>query len=92
MAAYDAKSINILFSEHIRAARALLQWSQRTLSDKSNVSLTTIKRLEPMSGPLSANKVTISALKQALENGGVQFIEENGGGPGVRLIRRVSTK
>jgi ribosome-binding protein aMBF1 (putative translation factor) len=89
-ASNDAESLTILTSEHIRAGRALLQWDQKTLAEKSNVSVATIKRLEPLSGPLKANRVTIAALKQAFEAGGVQFLPENGGGPGVRLARRLS--
>jgi ribosome-binding protein aMBF1 (putative translation factor) len=88
MASNDASGIIILTSEHIRAARALLQWDQNTLAEKSNVSVATIKRLEPKPGPLKANKVTIAALKHALESAGIEFIPENGGGPGVRMARR----
>jgi hypothetical protein len=32
--------------------------------------------------------VNNAAVRSALENGGVEFIEENGGGPGVRLRKR----
>lgn len=87
-ASNDTRGITFLTSEQLRAARALLQWDQKTLAAKSEVSIATIKRLEPLSGPLKANKVTIAALKNALEAGGVEFIPENGGGPGVRMIRR----
>jgi hypothetical protein len=31
-----------------------------------------------------------SAIRRALENAGVELIEENGGGPGVRLKRHLS--
>lgn len=91
MGAYDAKSLIILTSEHIRAARALLQWDQKTLANMSNVSVATIKRLEPHSGALKSNKVTVEALRNAFETAGVEFIPENGGGPGVRLARRKQT-
>ncbi|GLS32785.1 hypothetical protein GCM10007937_44950 [Mesorhizobium albiziae] len=60
----------------------------KTLAEKSKVSIATIKRLEPLSGTLRANKVTIEALQRALEVAGVEFIPENGGGAGVLLIRR----
>lgn len=56
------------------------------MAEKSKVSVPTIKRLEPISGPIKANKVTIDALQRALEQAGVEFIPENGGGVGVRLI------
>jgi hypothetical protein len=39
-----------------------------------------------------AHRSTTAALKKALEAGGVEFIEENGGGPGVRLRKRLPKK
>ena len=78
----------VLTSELIRAARALLRWEQRDLAGESSVSLPTIKRLEAKPGPLSAHVTTVLALKRALESGGVEFIEENGGGPGVRFAKK----
>jgi transcriptional regulator with XRE-family HTH domain len=77
-----------LSSELIRAARALLRWEQRDLAKASSVSLPTIKRLESRRGPLGAHVSTVAALRKALESGGVDFIDENGGGPGVRLRER----
>ncbi|MER8381516.1 transcriptional regulator [Mesorhizobium sp. M0923] len=82
----------MITSEQLRAARALLQWDQKALAAKSKVSVATIKRLEPLAGMLKANQVTIEALKRALEAGGVEFIPENGGGPGVRLARPLESK
>ncbi|RVC63790.1 transcriptional regulator [Mesorhizobium sp.] len=79
----------MLTSEQLRAARALLQWDQKRLALASKVSTATIKRLEPLSGPLRANQVTVEALRRALEAAGVEFIPENGGGPGVRLVHRL---
>ena len=75
----------MLTSEQIRAARALLRWEQKDLASASGVSLPTIKRLEAKPGPLNAHGPTINALRSALLDAGVQFISENGGGPGVRL-------
>ena len=74
-----------LTSELIRAARALLRWDQRQLAGASSVSLPTIKRLESKPGVLQAHAPTVAALVAALEAAGVEFIDENGGGPGVRL-------
>ena len=74
-------------SEVIRAARALLRWDQRDLADASLVSLPSIKRLESKPGPLAAHPATLAAIKRALESAGVEFIDENGGGPGVRLSK-----
>jgi len=72
-------------SELIRAARALLRWEQRQLAEASSVSLPTVKRLEAKPGVLAAHAPTIAALVHALEAAGVEFIDENGGGAGVRL-------
>ncbi len=75
----------LLSSELIRAARALLRWEQRDLAHASAVSLPTIKRLESKPGAMAAHGSTIAALRKALERGGIEFIDENGGGPGVRF-------
>ena len=74
-----------LTSEQVRAARALLRWEQRDLAEASGVSLPSVKRLETQPGPLAAQERTIVELRKALERAGVEFIAENGGGPGVRL-------
>jgi transcriptional regulator with XRE-family HTH domain len=75
----------LITSEQVRAARALLRWEQRDLAEASGVSLPSVKRLETQPGALAAQQKTIVELRNALENAGVEFIAENGGGPGVRL-------
>ena len=80
--------MTILKSEVIRAARALLRWEQRDLAEASSISLPTIKRLESKPGILEAHTSTVAALTRAFENAGIEFIDENGGGPGVRLRKR----
>lgn len=71
--------------EQVKAARALLRWSQTDLAEASSVSLPTIKRLEASTGEMGGRTVTLDAIRAALEAAGVQFIPENGGGAGVRL-------
>lgn len=71
--------------EQVKAARALLRWSQNDLADMSKISIPTIKRLEAGSGPIGGRDETIAAIRTALEVAGVEFIAENGGGAGVRL-------
>ena len=39
-----------------------------------------------------ARMSTVAALKRALKGAGVEFIDENGGGPGVRLRKRQQKK
>jgi hypothetical protein len=77
-----------LTGEHMRAARALLNWSQVKLARASGVSLPTIKRLEVMSGTISANTMTVEAIRKAIVDAGVDLIEEDGGGAGARLRQR----
>ena len=76
-------------SEQIRAARALLRWEQKHLALASKVSLPSIKRLERQPGTLAAQERTVAALVDALERAGAMFLEENGGGPGVRLNKGI---
>jgi len=84
--------MTVLTSEVIRAARALLRWDQSNLAKASSISLPTIKHLESKPGALEAHTSTVAALTCALENAGIQFIDENGGGPGVRLRKRQRAK
>jgi predicted transcriptional regulator len=82
----------VLSASQIRAARALLEWSQGDLVRESGLSLTTIRRMEDTSiGPGKSSAENVSAVQRALETAGVQFIPENGGGAGVRLAQRSSS-
>jgi transcriptional regulator with XRE-family HTH domain len=76
--------------EQIKAARALLGWSQNDLANASGVSIPTVKRLEAASGTIGGRAETGAALQKALETAGIEFIPENGGGAGVRLRNRQS--
>lgn len=69
----------------VKAARALLAWSQGDLAKASGVSEPTIKRLEAGDGDLGGRASTVDAIRSALVAAGVEFIPENGGGAGVRL-------
>jgi hypothetical protein len=65
-------------------ARAALQLGVRDLASAAAVSTNTITRFER--GENLHNRTT-QAIRTALEAAGVEFIPENGGGPGVRLRR-----
>jgi len=82
------KSILKVSIRQIQAARALLDWSQNQLALAAQISLPTIKRLEAQDGLLGGRDDTGSKIRIALERGGVEFIDENGGGAGVRLKSR----
>jgi hypothetical protein len=81
-----------LTSAQIRAARALLRWSAEDLARESTLGVTTIRRAELAEGQTSMTTANDSALRRTLEAAGVEFIEENGGGPGVRLRNRQGKK
>jgi transcriptional regulator with XRE-family HTH domain len=76
----------------VKAARALLGWSQADLAKHSGVSEPTIARLESADGELGGRGDTVRKIHAALDASGVEFIEENGGGPGVRLRKRIHKK
>jgi transcriptional regulator with XRE-family HTH domain len=87
-----SKSILKVSIRQIKAARALLDWSQEQLASEADVSVPTIKRLEAQDGPLGGRSETGDKIRAALQAAGIEFIDENGGGPGVRLRRRPQRK
>lgn len=70
--------------QQIRGARAMLGLTQKQLADASGVSEMSVKNIERGSTP-DPRVSTMLAMKKSLESAGVEFIPENGGGPGVRL-------
>ena len=72
-------------SAQIRAARGLLNWTVRDLADQSGVHRNTVTRIETEATGSGHSSV---AIRTALETAGVEFIAENGGGPGVRLRKQ----
>src|SRR5437762_13676447 len=77
-----------LTSSQIRAARALLRWRAEDLARASTVGVATIRRAELAESDTSMTTPNDMAVRRALEAAGVEFIDENGGGPGVRLRKR----
>jgi transcriptional regulator with XRE-family HTH domain len=74
-----------LTSAQIRAARSLIRWSAEDLAARSSLSVATIRRAELTDDETSMTAANDLAVRRALEAAGVEFIDENGGGPGVRL-------
>jgi predicted transcriptional regulator len=66
-----------------RAARGLIDWSQSDLAQHAGVGIVTIRQLE--ADVHAPRRSTLDVVRRALEAAGVEFIAENGGGPGVRL-------
>ena len=81
-----------LTGSQIRAARALLKWSAEDLARESTLGVNTVRRAEVAEAATSLTAANNLALRNALENAGVEFIDANGGGPGVRLRENKSGK
>jgi transcriptional regulator with XRE-family HTH domain len=78
----------IIVPAQIRAARALLGWSQERLAVKASVALTTIRDVENQRRSMSAPNV--SRICAALQNAGIRFLPSSGtGGPGVALRKKL---
>jgi hypothetical protein len=74
-----------LTSGQIRAARAFLRWTAEDLAHSSALSVATIRRAELTEEATMMTTANDLAVRRALEAAGVEFIDANGGGPGVRL-------
>jgi transcriptional regulator with XRE-family HTH domain len=64
-------------------ARAALNWTVRDLADAAGLHRNTITNIEV--GRYGGDPETLSLIESILRRAGVEFIDENGGGPGVRL-------
>lgn len=72
-----------------KAARALAGITQPQLASAAGVGLSTVVDFERARRQVASE--TIGSLRRALEIAGIEFIDENGGGPGVRLRRPMSS-
>lgn len=67
----------------IRAARALLGWSQQQLADAAIVSLNALIRLER--GQVDSRMSTVNAVTRALTKAGIEFPSDERS-EGVRIV------
>jgi DNA-binding XRE family transcriptional regulator len=86
----STKNVDTLAPNQCKAARALLDLTQSELADAALLGLSTIVDFEKERREVST--VAIRAIRHALTTHGVEFIDENGGGPGVRLRKRHQKK
>ena len=77
-------------SAQVRMARAALNWTVRDLAEATHLHRNTITNIE--TGRYVGDAATLSAIEGVLRQAGVEFIDENGGGPGVRLRKRQQKK
>jgi len=75
----------MLTGAQIRAARAIIRWTVEDLAKAAKVGFQTVRRGEATDGPVKMMTNNEAAIRAALEAAGVEFIDANGGGPGVRL-------
>ena len=68
-----------------RAARALLELNQSNLAKNAGLGLSTIVDFEK--GRRLVSSEAVKAIEKAFRRSGIEFIEENGGGAGVRLSK-----
>jgi transcriptional regulator with XRE-family HTH domain len=71
-------------------ARAALNWTVRDLAEATGLHRNTITNIEV--GRYAGDATTLATIEAALRRAGVEFIDENGGGPGVRLRKRSPEK
>ena len=74
-----------LTSAQIRAARALIRWSAEDLARESVLGVATVRRAELSESQTTLTSANDRAIRRALEAAGVEFIDGDGGGSGVRL-------
>jgi transcriptional regulator with XRE-family HTH domain len=80
-----AEADQMVTPRQIRAARALLGWSQQQLADRAIISLNALARLE--TGKADSRASTIQAIERALTKAGIEFLAKGDRGEGVRLRR-----
>jgi transcriptional regulator with XRE-family HTH domain len=67
----------------MRMARAAIGWTVRDLASAAGLHRNTITNIEI--GRYAGDPETLEIIERVLRSAGVEFIDENGGGPGVRL-------
>lgn len=72
-------------SAQLRAARAMLRWTAADLAKASRVGVATIRRVEVVEGEIPITAANEAALRRALELAGIEFLDENAAGEGVRF-------
>jgi transcriptional regulator with XRE-family HTH domain len=77
-------------SAQLRMARAALNWTVRDLAEATGLHRNTITNIEV--GRYAGDQKSLERIEVVLRKAGVEFIDENGGGPGVRLRRRSKGK
>ena len=75
---------HVLTGAQIRAARGIVNWSVRQLSEAARVSSSTIRRLEESNEAPASSEESLVPIRTALEGAGVEFLFPPTGKPGLR--------
>jgi transcriptional regulator with XRE-family HTH domain len=67
-------------------ARAALNWTVRDLAEATGLHRNTINNIEV--GRYTGDAKSLELIERVLRRAGIEFIDENGGGPGVRMRRQ----
>jgi DNA-binding XRE family transcriptional regulator len=89
-ASVSTKIVEIMSPAQCRAGRALLEITQTQLATSAGLGLSTVVDFEKERRQVAPE--SIEEIRRALSRAGVEFIDENGGGPGVRLRQRQRAK
>ena len=73
----------MITTAQIRAGRGLLKWTQAALAHRAAISAVTLNMIE--NEAVQPREATLAAIRRALEGAGVQMLEEDGTGVGVRF-------
>jgi hypothetical protein len=76
-------SFVMITSSQCRATERSSIGCQQWLADAAQVRIITVRQFE--GGGSRPRRSTLHVMRRAFEAGGVIFVDENGGGPGVRL-------
>ena len=79
----------MITSDQIRAARALLRWSGKDLSERTGLGFSTLMRLETLEGVPGAQAKTLETIQKTLEEAGIEFIGSPENGAGVRWRSKI---
>ena len=79
--------MSVVSSLQIKMARAALRWSVDYMAEVTNLSRSTLKRVETNDGFAKATKANVRLIIQTLEAAGIEFVGTPDDGPGVRLWR-----
>jgi transcriptional regulator with XRE-family HTH domain len=78
----------MITGSQIRAARNGLRWTLQELATATNLSVSSIKRVEADDGVPTISAKSLAYIQTTLEAAGIQFIGSPDDAPGIRIHRR----